>query len=93
MEPKRKYVIRFYNFKYSCTVKSLEYNENMTVDGYNGDHNPKRNDSDVGAIDLDSLDILKIPSKIGFLFHLIYFYMHNSNLTEIKSDDFQGMQD
>lgn len=83
----------FYDFKYCCTVKSLEYNENMTVDGYNGDHKPNRNDSDVEAIFLYSLDIFKVPSKIGFLFHLIYFYMEYLNLTEISSDDFQGMQD
>ena len=76
---------------YKCKVTSLD-NSN-TIIGYNGVHNTNKNDKDVKGIWIHDTNAKYIPENLGSLFNIISFAVEHSNLVEIKSKDFRGMQD
>ena len=80
-----------YDSLYSCQVTSLD-NSN-TINGYNGVHNTNKNDKDVKGIWIHDTNAKYIPENLGSLFNITLFDMINSNLVEIKTKDFCGMQD
>ncbi|CAO1294717.1 unnamed protein product, partial [Diamesa serratosioi] len=49
--------------------------------------------TDVQKIEIYDANIKRIPKNIGLLFNLTHFTMINTNLVEIESQDFNGMQD
>ena len=78
---------------YSCCVRSLNnLNNNSSIDGYLGVHKPNKNDTDVRGISIWDTNAKHIPANLGSLFHLIAFVMVGTQLFEIKTKDFHGMQ-
>ena len=79
-----------YDSLYTCQVTSLD-NSN-TINGYNGVHNTNKNDKDVKGLWIHHTNAKYIPENIGSLFNIISFAVEHSNLVEIKTKDFSGMQ-
>ena len=52
-----------------------------------------KNDADVKAIWIHDTNTKYIPLNLGSLFNLIVLSMENTQLVEIKTKDFHGMQD
>ena len=78
---------------YYCDVTSLDNSlNNMTIDGYTGTHVPNRNDNDINGIWIHNTNTKYIPANLGFLFNLTALLVQNSNLIEIKAENFHGMQ-
>ena len=78
---------------YFCYVKSLDNSfNNMTIDGYTGTHLANKNDNDVKGIYIQNTNTNYLPSNLGFLFNLTTFIVYNSNLIEIKAENFLGMK-
>ena len=81
-------------FVYSCRVTSfVNPNNNLSIDGYSGEHLANRNDADVQAIIMEGTNTKYIPTNLGSLFNLTALYMDYTQLIEIKATDFLGMQD
>ena len=81
-------------FVYSCRVTSfVNPHNNLTIDGYLGEHLANRNDADVQAIIMEGTNTKYIPTNLGSLFNLTALYMDYTQLIEIKATDFLGMQD
>ena len=80
-----------YDSLYTCKVTSLD-NSN-TINGYNGVHNTKKNDKDVKGLWIYQTNTRYIPENLESLFNIISFAVEHSNLVEIKSNYFRGMQD
>ena len=78
---------------YSCVVTTLDnLQNNLTIDGYSGDHMTNKNDADVKAITNRNTNTKYIPTNLGSFSNLIALDMDNSQLVEIKAKDFHGMQ-
>lgn len=78
---------------YLCDVKSFEnQNNDKTIDRYIGRHLPQKSDSDVNAISIGFTNTKYIPANIGYLSHLSVFTMIFTQLVEIRSKDFNGME-
>lgn len=79
---------------YSCEVKALDNSfNNMTIDGYNGKHQINKEDSDVKTIYIHDTYTKFIPANLGILMKLNVLLIANAQLIEIRSTDFQRMQD
>ena len=79
---------------YYCDVTSLDNSlNNMTIDGYTGVHVAGRTDNDVRGIWIHNTNTKYIPSNLGLLSYLTVFLVQNSNLIEIKAENFLGMQE
>ena len=79
---------------YSCKVTTLNNeNNNKTITGSNGVHLTNKNDNDVKAIFIHNTNNKFISTNLGSLFNLKALHMERTQLIEIKSNDFQGMQD
>ncbi|CAO1293849.1 unnamed protein product, partial [Diamesa serratosioi] len=75
---------------YTCVVTSLDNtNNNMVITGYSGVHKENKTDADVKEIWIHAK---YIPTGLGSLFNLTTLYMQNTQLVEIKSQDFAGME-
>ncbi|CAO1294214.1 unnamed protein product [Diamesa serratosioi] len=86
-------VAEFNSWIYSCVVSSLvNTNNNTVIDGYSGVHEDGRPDNDVKGIWIEDTNTKYIPSGLGLLFSLNSLVMWNTELVEIKSQDFIGMQ-
>ncbi|CAO1340032.1 unnamed protein product [Diamesa tonsa] len=78
---------------YNCYVISLYISfNNMTVDGYTGTHLSNKNDNDVRAIWIHGTNTKYIPANLGSLSNLLALTIRNSQLVEIKAENFFGMQ-
>ena len=79
---------------YACEVTSSLDNTNngMVIDGYNGVHEPNKNDNDVKAMFMFNKNTRNIPLDIGLLFNLTVFFMYNTHLVNIKAKHFHDMQ-
>ena len=78
---------------YFCFATSLDNSLNiMTIDDYTGAHLANKNDNDVNGIFIQNTNTKYIPANLGFLFNLTAFIVRNSNLIEIKAENFLGMQ-
>ena len=83
-----------FGFLYSCVVSSLvNSNNNLMIDGYSGEHEANKNDADIKAIWIYDTNTKYIPTNLGSLFNLTVLRMWNTQLIEIKAEDFHGMQD
>ena len=79
---------------YYCNVTSLDNSLNsMTIDGYTGVHMAGRTDNDVKAIFIHNTNTKYIPANLGFSDHLTALAVQNSNLIEIKAENFLEMQE
>ena len=79
---------------YSCEVTSLDTpHNNVTIDGHSGVHKINEKDNVVRAIYIHDKNTKFIPANLGSLFKLTAFLIESSQLIEIKSMDFHGMQD
>ncbi|CAO1294745.1 unnamed protein product [Diamesa tonsa] len=79
--------------RYSCYVTALEnLNDNKIITGYSGNHQANKYDRDVKQIYIDGTNTTYIPEGLGSLFNLFALVIHSSQLVEIRSKDFQGMQ-
>ena len=77
---------------YYCSVTLLDNSLNrMTIDGFTGTHLANKNDNDVNGIYTYG-NIKYIPEGLGFLFNLTALSLQNSNLIEIKAENFLGLQ-
>lgn len=79
---------------YSCFVSSLEdkNNQSTIIDGFTGVQMANKNINDVKGIKIQSTSNKFIPANLGFLFNITVFAMWKTQLIEIKSIDFHGMQ-
>ena len=79
---------------YSCVVTSFvnPYN-NLTIDGYSGEHLANKNDADVKGIYIRDTNTKYIPTNLGSLFNLTALSIQNTELIEITAKDIHGMQD
>ena len=78
---------------YSCIVKSMDNSNNkITITEHTGVHKANKNDNDVKGIYMNDVNPKYIPANLGSLFKLTSLEMQRSNLIEIKSKDFEGMQ-
>ncbi|CAO1381762.1 unnamed protein product [Diamesa serratosioi] len=78
---------------YTCDVTSLENSNNsMVITGYKGNHKPKKSDLDVKGLWVQATNTKFIPGGLGLLFNLTSFVMEHTNLVELKSKDFHGME-
>ncbi|CAO1294085.1 unnamed protein product, partial [Diamesa serratosioi] len=85
--------INYKNF-YTCLVASLvNKNNNTVITGYSGTHLLYKNDTNVTAIYVKDTNTKYIPRNLGLLFNLTKLTMLNTQLVEIKSQDFIGMVD
>lgn len=83
----------FGNF-YSCKVTSLDNtNNNMVINGHNGNHKSNRIDMDVKAIWMYDTNMKFIPENLGHLFNLVVLCMSNTQLVEINAKSFQKMEE
>lgn len=81
-------------FLYSCEVNSLDnQNNNMSITGSTGNHTTDKNNENVKGIYIHNTNTKYIPKNLGCLFNLTELLMQNTELIEIKSIDFHGMQD
>lgn len=72
-----------------CEVKSLVIDNNgKIITGFIGQHQDDRN---VNGIKIKNALATFIPAQIGLLFNLTIFEMYFKSLLEIKSKDFEGM--
>ena len=79
---------------YSCCVSSFDNPiNNLSIDGYYGEHEANKNDADVKGILFRGTNTKYIPTNLGTLFNLTALSMENTQLVEIKAEDFHGMQD
>ena len=79
---------------YYCSVASLDNSfNNMTIDGFTGVHKANKNDNDVKGIWIHETNTKYIPANLGFSVHLTLLLVLNSNLIEIKAENFLGMQE
>lgn len=79
---------------YSCEITALENpKNNWIITGSTGVHMMNKNDKDVQAIWIHHTNCRSIPTNLGFLFNLTALRISKSQLIEIKSIDFNGMQD
>ena len=65
---------------------------NLIIDGYSGEHEANKNDADVKAIYIQNKNTKYIPTNLGSLFNLTVLNMYDTQLVEIKTKDFHGMQ-
>ena len=65
----------------------------MTIDGFFGVHMTNRTDHNVRGIIIHNTNTKFIPANLGFLFNLTALLVQNSNLIEIKAENFLGMQE
>ena len=87
------YEFRVVGKLYTCEVTSLDNTlNNLTIDGYSGEHEENKNDADVNAIWIHNTNTKYIPTNLGSLFNLTALSIWNSELVEIKAKDFHGMQ-
>ena len=78
---------------YSCDVSSLDNQCNRKIiTGHNGDHKANKMATDVKAIWIKMTNTKYIPEGLGSLFNLTAFQIFKSELVEIKSKDFKGME-
>lgn len=79
---------------YSCEVTSLEIIfKNMNLSSPIGVHMANNNDSNVKAISIYGTNTKFIPVNLGSFYNLSALRLDNNQLIEIKSTDFNGMQD
>lgn len=79
---------------YTCRVTSLvNLNKTMTIKSSTGVHELNKNNNDVKGIYIHDTNTKFIPENLGSVFDLISFAMANTQLIEIKSNNFQGMQE
>lgn len=85
---------RIFGSFYSCVVTELDnrYN-NMTITGYKGIHEANRTDDDVKVIYSYWAEVDFIPTEIGMLFKLTGLFMQYSEIKEVTSSKFQGMEE
>ena len=77
---------------YYCDVTSLDSSlNNMTINGFTGKHLANKNNHNVKGIWIHDTNTKYIPANLGFLFNLTAFLVQNSNLIEIKAQNFIGM--
>ena len=85
--------IGFFRNIYTCSVTALENpSDNKIITGHNGVHKANQNDRDVKQIHIHETNTKYIPD-LGVLSHLTTLIVHNSNLIEIKAENFLGMQE
>ncbi|CAO1295100.1 unnamed protein product [Diamesa tonsa] len=78
---------------YSCSVTALENpNDNKIITRYNGVHMENKNDKNVEQLYISHTNTEYIPFGLGSLFYLTALGIQYSQLVEIRSKDFQGMQ-
>ena len=78
---------------YFCCVSSLDNSfNNMTIDGFTGNHMTYKTKNDVKGIFIHDKNTNFIPANLGVLFHLTVLHVRFSNLIEIKAENFQRMQ-
>ena len=78
---------------YYCDVTSLDNSfNNMTIDGFTGVHIAGRTNNNVKGIYIHNTNTTYIPANLGFLSHLTTLIVHQSNLIEIKAENFLDMQ-
>ena len=78
---------------YTCYVSFLENPYNyVRINEFTGDHLFRKNDYDVKAIWIENTNNKYIPAGLGSLFTLVAFAVEKTQLVEIKSNDFRGMQ-
>lgn len=79
--------------KYACVVRYLEnINNDLVITGYTGEHLPNESELGVKFIYIYDTNTKHIPSYIGLLFSLTDFTMMNTQLVEIKANDFKEME-
>lgn len=93
-----KLLYRFNGFNsnkyYTCRVTSFENgNNDKIMTGYTGKHLDKKDESDVKMIYMSNLNVKFIPENIGLLFNLAALSMRDCELIQIRTKDFNGMED
>lgn len=79
---------------YTCFVTSLiNLNKTMTIKSSTGIHERNKNNNDVKGIYIHDTNTKFIPENLGSVFNLTSFAMAKTQLIEIKSTNFQQMQD
>lgn len=79
---------------YSCEVTSLDNsNNNLIITGSTGVHMKNKINKDVKAIMVSNTKTKLIPTNLGTLFNLKALLMHGAQLFEIKSNNFEGIQE
>lgn len=79
---------------YSCFVSPLDNSDkHMTLTGSWGVHLTNKNNNEVKAIYISFTNVKFIPTNLESIFNLKALTMHATNLFEIKSSDFHGMQE
>lgn len=79
---------------YSCDVTILDNSFNdMKIDGYFGAHLANKNDNDEKSIHIHYTNAKFIPENLGFLFNLTALFINGAELIQVRSIDFNGMQD
>ena len=79
---------------YSCKVTSLDNTQNnLIIEGYSGVHMANKNDADVKGIWIHDTNTKYIPTNLGTFSNLTLLYMVSTQLIEIKTKYFHGMQD
>ncbi|CAO1294192.1 unnamed protein product [Diamesa serratosioi] len=82
------------NDDYTCYVTSLDNSNNtMVITGSSGTHEANKTNIDIESIYVENTNTKFIPRNLGNLFNLIKLTMRKTKLVEIKSQDFNGMQD
>lgn len=91
-----QYEVAFFGLPslYTCVVATTLENKNgsMVITGHTGYHKSSKTDSDVRFINIHSGNTITIPTDLGTLFNLTALAITHSRLMEIKSADFDGME-
>lgn len=79
---------------YSCSVNSLEnMNNDMIISGYTGDHIKNKFQKDVEGLHIFGKRTKYIPTNLGLPFNLTALRMKNTQLVDIKNNNFRRMQE
>lgn len=79
---------------YACEEGLLDNHfNNITIDGFTGEYNANRNESDVKGIFIHHTNTKYVPANLGNIFNLNGLIIEKAQLIEIRSNDFIGMQD
>ena len=88
-----KFEVNSMDSLYTCEVTTfVNPHNNVTIDGYLGEHEATKNGADVNKIYIHDTNTKYIPTNLGSLFYLTFLDMDGTKLVEIKSKDFHGMQ-